>query len=114
MRRTTTLLSLAVALCLTIALGLTLTARQPAAVELTTGKVPLMSAGALAFGPTGILFVGDSVGGSIVAIDTEDAKAPTSAAKVNVEGVDAKIAAMVGIPADQVVINDLAVNPVSK
>jgi hypothetical protein len=115
MRRTTTLLCLAVALCMTIALGLTLTAaRQPAAVELTTGKVPLMSAGALAFGPSGILFVGDSIGGSVVAIDTQDTKAATSAVKVNVEGVDTKIAALVGITPDQIVLNDIAVNPVSK
>jgi hypothetical protein len=115
MRRTTTLLSLAVALCLTIALGLTLTAaRQPAAVELTTGKVPLMSAGALAFGPSGVLFVGDSIGGSVVAIDTQDTKAATSAVKINVEGVDTKIAALVGITPDQIIINDVAVNPVSK
>jgi len=115
MRRTTTLLSLAVALSLTIALGLTLTAaRQPAAVELTTGKVPLMSAGALAFGPSGILFVGDSIGGSVVAIDTQDTKAATSAVKINVEGVDTKIAALVGITPDQIILNDVAVNPVSK
>ena len=115
MRRTTTLLSLAVALCLTIALGLTLTAaRQPAAVELTTGKVPLMSAGALAFGPSGVLFVGDSIGGSVVAIDTQDTKAATSPVKINVEGVDTKIAALVGITPDQIIINDVAVNPVSK
>src|SRR5215470_17503695 len=115
MRRTTTLLCLAVALCMTIALGLTLTAaRQPAAVELTTGKVPLMSAGALAFGPSGILFVGDSIGGSVVAIDTQDTKSATTAVKVNVEAVDTKIAAMVGIAPDQIVVNDLAVNPVSK
>jgi hypothetical protein len=114
MRRTTTLLSLAVALCLTIAFGLTLTARQPAAVELTTGKVPLMSAGALAFGPSGILFVGDSIGGSVVAIDTQDTKAAASAVKINVEGVDTKIAALVGITPDQIILNDVAVNPVSK
>jgi hypothetical protein len=116
MRRTTTLISLAVAVCLTIALGLTLTARPPASpvVELTSGKVPLVSAGALTFGPSGILFVGDSVGGSIVAIDTADTKAPASAVKINVEGVDAKIAAMVGITPDQLVINDVTVNPVSK
>jgi hypothetical protein len=106
-----------VAVCLTIALGLTLTAaRQPAspAVELTAGKVGLKSAGALAFGPSGILFVGDSVAGNLVAIDTEDTKAPASAVKINVNGVDAKIAALVGIPADQLVVNDVAVNPVSK
>ncbi len=109
--------SLAVVLCLTVALGLTLTAsRQPASpvVELTAGKVPLMSAGALAFGPSGILFVGDSVGGSLVAIDTGDTKAATSSVKINVDGVDAKIAALVGITQDQIVINDIAVNPQSK
>jgi hypothetical protein len=117
MRRTTTWISLAVAISLTIALGLTLTAaRQPASptVALTAGKVPLMSAGAMTFGPTGILFVGDSIGGSIVAIDTEDTKAPAAGAKVNVDAVDAKIAALVGITPDQIVINDVAVNPVSK
>src|SRR3954467_11011596 len=117
MRRTITLISLVVALCMTIALGMTLTAARPApspAVELTAGKVPLMSAGALAFGPSGILFVGDSVGGSLVAIDTADTKAATSAVKINVEGIDAKIAALVGIAQDQIVINDVAVNPISK
>ena len=117
MRRTITFISLTVAVCLTIALGLTLTAARPPATpaaELTTGKVPLMSAGALAFGPSGILLVGDSVGGSIVAIDTQDTKAATSEVKVNVDGVDAKIAAMVGIAPDQIVLNDIAVNPVSK
>jgi hypothetical protein len=113
MRRTIALISLAVAVCLTIALGLTLTAGSPA-VELTGGKVGLKSAGALAFGPSGILFVGDSVAGTLVAIDTEDTKAPASAVKINVSGVDAKIAALVGIPADQVVVNDVAVNPISK
>src|SRR5215813_1064746 len=108
MRRTITLISLTVAVCLTIALGLTLTAaRQPVtpAAEVTAGKVPFMSAGALAFGPSGVLLVGDSAGGSIVAIDNKDTKAATSEVKVNVDGVDAKIAAMVGIAADQIVLN---------
>ena len=113
MRRTIALISLTVAVCLTIALGLTLTAGSPA-VELTGGKVGLKSAGALAFGPNGILFVGDSVAGTLVAIDTEDTKAPASAVKINVNGFDAKIGALVGIPADQVVVNDVAVNPISK
>jgi hypothetical protein len=73
-----------------------------------------MSAGALAFGPNGVLFVGDSIGGSIVAIDTQDSKAVSSAPKVNVQGIDEKIAAAVGVAPDQIVINDVKVNPVSK
>ena len=73
-----------------------------------------MSAGALAFGPDGILFVGDSVGGAVVAIDTGDRKAAASAAKINVQGVDEKIAALVGVTPDQIMINDVKVNPISK
>jgi len=73
-----------------------------------------MSAGALAFGPNGVLFVGDSIGGSIVAIDTQDSKAVSSAPKVNVQGIDEKIAAAVGVAPDQIVINDVKVNPISK
>jgi hypothetical protein len=72
-----------------------------------------MSAGALAFGPDGILFVGDSIGGTVVAIDTDDHK-PASTAKINVQGVDQKIAALVGVMPDQIVINDVKVNPISK
>jgi hypothetical protein len=86
----------------------------PASADLVPGKVQLVSAGALAFGPPGILFVGDSLGGSVVAIDTGDTKAPAGAVKINVDGLDAKIAALVGVAADQIVVNDIKVNPVSK
>ena len=117
MRRTTISIGLTIAVCLIAALAVTvLAAREPApaTVELTAGKVPLTSAGAMTFGPPGILFVGDSVGASVVAIDTEDTKAPSAPVKINVQGVDAKIAALVGITPDQLVINDIAVNPISK
>ena len=106
-----------VSLCIAAALAIGVTAaRQPASplAELPSGKVQLMSAGALAFGPDGILFVGDSIGGSIVAIDTEDRKAPAAAAKINVQGIDEKIAALVGVAPDQIMINDVTVNPISK
>lgn len=114
--RRITFASSAVAFCLTVALAIGFTAaRKPAspAADLPSGKVELQSAGALAFGPAGILFVGDSVGGSVVAIDTGDTKAMKTAS-INVQGVDAKIAALVGVPADQIMINDVKVNPVSK
>jgi hypothetical protein len=82
--------------------------------SLKTGKLQLKSAGALAFGPAGVLFVGDSLGGAVAAIDTNDHTATSGAASINVDGLDAKIAAMVGIPADQIVVNDMKVNPISK
>ena len=52
------------ALTLAVALGIN-TARTAAraAGDLTPGKVDLKSAGALAFGPNGVLFVGDNAAG---------------------------------------------------
>jgi hypothetical protein len=109
--------NIAVALCLAAVLAIgVIAARMPASpvADLPSGKVQLKSAGALAFGPDGILFVGDSVGGAIVAIDTGDRTAAASAAKINVQGIDEKIAALVGVSPDQILINDVKVNPISK
>jgi hypothetical protein len=108
--------SCAAAACLAAALAIGVNAaRQPSPLaEMPAGKVQLSSAGALAFGPDGILFVGDSVGGAVVAIDTGDRKPAASAAKINVDGIDQKIAALVGVTPDQIMINDVKVNPISK
>ena len=114
--RLKTTIRTAFCVCAAAALALTFSTVSRTAtskVNLPVGKVPLTSAGSLAFGPDGILFVGDSAGAQIVAIDTKDTK-PVAKASINVEGVDAKIAAMVGVPADQIVINDVVVNPISK
>jgi len=106
----------ALALCLATALAAVLwPARESvnAAAALTPGKAELKSAGALAFGPDGVLFVGDSIGGAVVALDTAD-RTPVRTAAVNVEGLDQKIAALVGVTPDQIMVNDIAVNPISK
>jgi hypothetical protein len=117
MLRRLSLVRVAVGLSLAAALALTVTAaRRPAGVlaDLTSGKAQLKSAGALAFGPDGVLFVGDSIGGDVVALDTNDRAAPHSSVKIDVQGVDVKIAALVGVTPDQIMINDLRVNPISK
>jgi len=84
-----------------------------AAAALAPGKVDLQSAGALTFGPDGVLFVGDSMGGAIVALDTAD-RTPARGVAINVQGLDVKIAALVGTMPDQIMVNDVAVNPISK
>ncbi len=76
------------------------------------GKAQLASAGVLAFGPEGILFVGDSQGAKVFALDTGDRK--TGSGEVSVAGINEKLAAMLGTSADQILINDLAVNPASR
>jgi hypothetical protein len=79
-----------------------------------TGSVGIKSAGALTFGPDAVLFVGDSTGGMIAAIDTDDRTPAPAGAKVDVEGVDVKLAALVGVAPADILINDVAVNPISK
>src|ERR1700704_525525 len=103
---------LATALVLTVYAARTLPVA--AAGDVTGGNAGLKSAGALAFGPDGVLFVGDSAGGAIVAIDTGDRTPAASAAKVDVQGIDTKLAAMVGVMPADILINDVAVNPISK
>jgi hypothetical protein len=81
--------------------------------SLKKGTPELKSAGALAFGPQGILFIGDSRGAAIFAVDTGDRSEPSKHARPKVEGIDSKIASLLGVEAKQLLINDLAVNPIS-
>jgi len=82
-----------------------------AGINMPAGKVELKSIGALAMGPDGILFVGDSVGGKIVALDPDDAAAGVKLASIEIKGINEKIAAMLGTTADQILIQDNAVSP---
>jgi len=81
--------------------------------SLQSDSPELKSAGALAFGPEGILFVGDTQGAAILAIDTGDRGPAASKDLPKVEGIDQKIASLLGIEAAQLLINDMAVNPIS-
>jgi hypothetical protein len=76
-----------------------------------TGKPDLKSAGALAFGPKGVLFIGDPQGAQIVAIDVGAAPANPIGPNFKLEGADQKIAALLGTKADDITINDVAVEP---
>jgi len=81
--------------------------------SLKAGNADIKSAGVLTFGPEGILFVGDPAGAAVFAFDTQD-RTPSQGTPVEVKGINAKVAAMLGTTADQILINDLAVNPISK
>jgi hypothetical protein len=82
--------------------------------NLQPGKADLKSAGALAFGPDNILFVGDTPGAAIWALDVQDRAPAKPAASIEIKGVNEKIAALLGTAPDQILINDTAVHPVSK
>src|SRR5580698_7235922 len=105
----------ALSLLVVLAIAVADTTKSPSlAASLSAGKVQLKSAGPLAFGTDGVLFVGDSAGGSIAEIDTNDHTPARSTVKIDVQGIDAKIAALVGVTPDQIMINDVKVNPISK
>jgi len=81
--------------------------------SLKSETVTLKSAGPLAFGPQGILFIGDPQAATIYAVDTSDRSAPESTDRPKIDGIDGQIASMLGSEAKQIRINDLAVNPIS-
>jgi len=92
--------------------GLLMSTSASAAMKL--GKADLKSAGALAFGDKGVLFVGDSVGAKVFALETGDVKKLAVPVAVEITGINQKVAALLGTAPDQILINDVIVNPASK
>lgn len=78
------------------------------------GKPELKAMSQLAFGPDGVLFIADTKAAAIFAIETGDTKPAGDAATIKAEAINQKIAALAGTSIDQIVIEDLAVNPVSR
>ena len=87
-------------------------ARADLGDSLKRGTPEIKSAGPLAFGPEGILFVGDPQAATIFAIATGDHKAGGDG-RPKVQDVDEKIASLLGIESKQLQIVDAAVNPLT-
>ena len=96
--------------CLTLGLCLGNPALAAHKWGLKEGRPDLKSAGQLAFGPDGILFVGDTKGAAIFAVDTGDATAVADKKSIDVEGLSKRLTTLFG---GKVEVRDLAVNPVS-
>ena len=80
---------------------------------LKQGTPEIKSAGPLAFGPSGVLFIGDTKSAAVFAIDTGDAPDSRAPADVNVNNIGKKIGSLLGTSRQNIQINDLAVNPLS-
>jgi hypothetical protein len=74
----------------------------------------LESAETLAFGPPGILFVGDSQAGAVVALDTGDREPSRGIPGLSIQGIDQKAAALLGTRPSEIRFHDIKVNPLSK
>ena len=77
-----------------------------------TAATVLQSAGPLAFAPGGVLIAADPKAAALVSVKTGDA-ASDAGRGVKIQGVNSKIAGLLGTSADAVRIVDLAVNPES-
>ncbi|MCP4204102.1 MAG: hypothetical protein GY769_19480 [bacterium] len=82
------------------------------AEEIRAPEIHSMSA--LAFGPEGVLFIGDSKAGAVLAIDVGDSEPGEVKDGLSIKDIETKIGAALGTTADQVMIHDLAVHPVSR
>jgi hypothetical protein len=80
--------------------------------SLKKGTPELKSAARLAFGPDGILFIGDNTSATVFAIGTGDVKGYATSS-IKVDKLNEKIGAMLGVAASGIKINDLKVNPAS-
>ena len=102
---------------LALILGLAFPAANHAAnwtAGMKEGKLELKSAGPISFGPEGILFIADTKAAAVAALATGDTKPTASAKLTKVEGINQKIAGLLGASADQILIDDMAVNPISR
>lgn len=76
-------------------------------------EIELKSVGPIAFGEKGILFVSDPLAATIHAIETGDNSKADNHKGLTIENIDKRIADMLGVNQDGIIIQDLAVNPAS-
>jgi len=93
-----------------VVLGLAAAASAQTGLD-QTGKPDIKSAGPLAFGPKGVLFAGDPQGAQIFAIGVGTAPSTPIGGDFKLEGVDGKVAGLLGTAAADTKIVDVAVEP---
>jgi hypothetical protein len=97
-----------------LALTLAMAAPLGAADAFSTGRPEIKSMSALAFGPEGVLFVGDGKGGAVFALDLGARPAQPVKDPKEIADVEGKLAALLGAAPADVMVHDLAVDPLAK
>jgi hypothetical protein len=82
--------------------------------NMVTGPVTVKSLSKLTFGPDGVLFVADSIGARIWALDLDDRTPSGEVKPLEINDMEGKLAGMLGADPRDVMIHDMAVNPISK
>jgi len=78
------------------------------------GRPEFKSMGPLTFGPEAVLLIADTKSAAVTAIATGDVAPAKDSKPLKVEGINQKIAGLLGTSADQILISDMAVNPISR
>jgi hypothetical protein len=84
-----------------------------ATAGMRVGAPSFRSMGSLTFGPEGVLFIADTKAAAIIAVSTDDTKPGKAAMALKIAGLEKKIAGLLGAEPKDIVIEDMAVNPVS-
>lgn len=84
------------------------------ASSFSAGRPDIRSMSALAFGPEGVLFVGDGKAGAVHALDLGPRDVREVKDPKEVTDVESRIAALLGASPADIMIHDLAVDPLSK
>ncbi|HJN09143.1 MAG: hypothetical protein QGH33_00075 [Pirellulaceae bacterium] len=104
------------AMVCTVVVGLLLSAGVTKAADiwgLKVGTPNLKSVGPLAFGPDGILLVGDTKAAAVFAIATGDTSGAPAKVQLNINDLNGKVADLLGASPQDIEIKDMAVNPLS-
>jgi hypothetical protein len=89
-------------------------ARASLTAQMKEGRPEIKTMSQLAFGPEGVLFIADTKAAAIFAVATGDTKPAGDNTMIKAEAINQKIAALAGTSADEITIEDLAVNPISR
>lgn len=113
MHRIRLLVGLAILVGLTGSI-LVFSVQSQSSTGVTTGKPAIKSMGTLEFTPDGWLLIGDSRAGALWAVKIEDPPVTNPEGELRIANIEEKIAAMLGTTADEILIHDMAVNPLGQ
>lgn len=97
---------------LVVLLALTLAADAGVLGKTIQGKPAVKRIDVIAFGPDGVLFIGDGAGAQIFAVQTaEKPRTSKTVARGKIAAINARLAEKIGAKPDGIEITDFAVNP---
>jgi len=78
------------------------------------GSPDIQSISVLSFNKEGILFIGDSFGGKVFAVDLNDNEMNNASDRLAIADLELEVASFLGTTADNIMIHDMAANPRSQ